>query len=188
MSAPGYGLSSKLEEGCNALETLAAYYREHHVELVGLARIIIENETRAEEVVQEVYLRVCRKSAGFAKANRKLAYLRKAVRREAKHVISRDESAAEGRIVLEHDPIRRPHPRTPLEEVKFREVKSIVRGAISSLPPKQSEAVTLIKLEGKTYAEAAQIMGCKVKTTENHMRRGLAALRRNKAVADIARK
>lgn len=52
-----------------------------------------------------------------------------------------------------------------------------VRAGLDALPDRQREALSLSRFDGLAYAEIAEIMGCSVKTVENHIGRALRTLR-----------
>lgn len=55
------------------------------------------------------------------------------------------------------------------ETVLSRETSELLNQAISQLPEQRRTAFKLCKLEGKTHAEAAQIMGISPNTVHNHL-------------------
>ena len=68
-------------------------------------------------------------------------------------------------------------PHRPDQEADAALLGAHVREALGSLPDRQREAFGLTRFDGLSYAEVAAVMGCSVKTVENHVGRALASLR-----------
>lgn len=56
-----------------------------------------------------------------------------------------------------------------VEQIDFKETQTLINEAVSNLPEQRRKAFTLCKLEGKSYEEAAQIMGISPNTVHNHI-------------------
>lgn len=73
--------------------------------------------------------------------------------------------------------------RTPSSEESARESVRAVRRALSALPAKYKQVITLIHIEGRPQAEAAVIMKCTPTTTNSLLFRALRKLRREMGAA-----
>jgi RNA polymerase sigma-70 factor (ECF subfamily) len=117
----------------------------------------------AEDVAQEVFLKVWRRAKSFKgrssfytwlyriAVNQCLNFREKRRRRRAEPL---DEGVADGR----------PGPAESYE----KEAKSrLVRAAIDELPGKQRMALILSKFEGRSYKEIAQMMGASLASVES---------------------
>lgn len=119
----------------------------------------IGNYSEAEDIAQDVFVKVWRKIKSFkgeAKfstwlyrivVNQCLDYRRKSKRKTA--VVSLDEKLEEGKI---------PESLTVGIDFEQKKRESIVRQAINELPDKQRIAMILAKYEAKSYQEIADIM------------------------------
>lgn len=58
--------------------------------------------------------------------------------------------------------------------------------ALSTLSPRQRQAVVLVEGFGLTHREAAELLGCAKSSIQNHVERGMARLRTNLEVNDNA--
>ena len=79
--------------------------------------------------------------------------------------------------VLESGVTMRPE-HDPDAQVLRREIRSAVRRAMSQLTPEIRLVVSLALLEGRTYREIAEIVGCPVGTVRSRLSRGRQQLRR----------
>lgn len=64
--------------------------------------------------------------------------------------------------------------------------KPALVGAMSALPPRQRAAVLLVHGYGYSLSEAADQMGCRIRTLRHHLDRGLVKLRHSLGVTDDA--
>lgn len=87
--------------------------------------------------------------------------------REKRH-LRRVEAAGEAQMVA--------FP-TPMERLEQRRLGDRVAQAIAMLPEDQQRAVSLVDIEGLTFAEAAEVLGVKQGTVASRVARGRAALR-----------
>ena len=149
-------------------------FREHCQGLVCFAHRFTGDMPAAENVVQEVFLKVWRDRARLEEAASIKAYLYTAVRNEAlKYVRHAD---VERRGVPELKMIRAVVP-TPEEELHNKTIAESVHGAIERLPDRRRLIFTMNRFDRLTYVEIAQALEISIKTVETQMGRALAFLR-----------
>ena len=81
------------------------------------------------------------------------------------------------REVISTETMELAHERTPEREANERQLVDTVRHAVRSLPIPQRQVVTLVDLEGFTYASVAEILEIPVGTVMSRLCRGRRALR-----------
>ena len=152
----------------------AALYDVLGATVFGMARRVIRDPARAEEVAQEVFLQVWQTAARFDPARAKSWVLTLAHRRAVDAV--RHDQAATNRENsydwspgVDHDQV--------LETVTVRLEHEQVRRCLEGLTELQREAVNLAYYQGYTYAEVAQVLGANPATVKTRMRDGLVRLR-----------
>ncbi len=154
----------------------AALYDELAGSVLGLARRVIRDPARAEEVAQEVFLQVWQTAVRFdpARGSAKSWILTLAHRRAVDAV--RHDQAATNRDMaydwspgVDHDEVS--------ETVTVRLEHEQVRRCLSSLTDLQREAITLAYYQGYTYAEVATVLDANPATVKTRMRDGLIRLR-----------
>jgi len=159
-----------------------ALFREHYAGLCSFAGRYLKSRAVAEEVVQELFLRLWeRLKARESVSGRATApeitrsYLYTAARNRALNVVQRE------RLERKHqeDETREMEvsERTVHDEVEDRELVHAARRAIAALPERCRLVFELSRRQGLTYAEIAEVLGVSVKAVEANMTRALKALR-----------
>ncbi|MFC3198197.1 RNA polymerase sigma factor [Parapedobacter deserti] len=69
------------------------------------------------------------------------------------------------------------HDPAPGEQLERAESQALVRAVLERLPPKRRAVFALCRLEGKSYAEAAEILGIGVGTVNDHIVKATRFLR-----------
>jgi RNA polymerase sigma-70 factor (ECF subfamily) len=175
--------------------TFARAYDEHAPAVYGTALRVLGNPAAAQDVAQDVFLRVWRRPGGFDPARGDLgAYLRLMARSRA---LDLWRSAQAGGRATDRLKIAsgRDEPRTeeqPAERAELDEHRRRVRAALGALPDAQREAVVLAYWGGLTADEIAARSGVPLGTAKSRVRLGLRRMRdelgdvRAEAVAEAA--
>jgi RNA polymerase sigma-70 factor (ECF subfamily) len=141
----------------------------------GLARRVVRDPERAEDVAQEVFLEVWRKAPAYepSKGTAKTWILTIAHRR-AVDAVRRNEASRkyESRTVV--DDVQH---ESPGDGLLAREEKQRVRDCLGTLTDLQLESVQLAYYNGYTYSEVATLLDKPLPTIKTRMRDGLIRLR-----------
>jgi len=157
-------------------EALAEAYRRHAGAVYGLARRLLANPAMAEEVVQEVFLRLWNQPDRFDPQRGSLrSYLLAQCHGRSVDLL-RSESSRRNRE--ERDSRRTAEAGYDLEhEVLDLNVAEGVRTAMGQLSEGERRAIELAYLGGHTYREVAQLLGEPEGTVKSRIRSGLRKLR-----------
>ena len=155
---------------------LAEVYRRHGGAVYGLAKRVMGNMTEAEDVTQEVFLRLWNQPDRFDPARGSLRSFLLAQshgravdairssnsrrRREARDAFDTGSSAYD----MQH-------------EVWDMAVADQVATAMGSLPPEERRAIELAYFDGRTYREVAQLLGQPEGTVKSRIRNGMRRMR-----------
>lgn len=167
----------------------AACFRElvirHQRNVLNVASRITGNREEAEDIAQEVFLRVYRAVNDYRPLTKFSTYLYKITLnlslnqvRRAKVVLNRFFSGEEGdKEEFERAGRADTLPDTPLTSMEKEEAKKAVRKAIRSLPKRQRLAIILSQYQELSYQEISEILGCSLKAVERLIHRGKGQLK-----------
>lgn len=146
------------------------FVRDNQQALVRYAALLSQSRAHAEDLVQEVLVRVYPRWDALTRAEGSLyAYVRRAVTNEylswrrrwsTRHIHLAETSVLEQRTV---DP--------------WQTGDDELWECLRRLPRQQRAAVVLRFYEGLTDAEISEVMGCREGTVRGHVSRGVATLR-----------
>jgi RNA polymerase sigma-70 factor, ECF subfamily len=165
-------------------DALAEVYRRHGGAVFGLARRLLSDPALAEEVVQEVFLRIWDRPERFDPARGSLrSYLLAQCHGRAVDLLRSETSrrrreekevrlTAEGRYDLEH-------------EVWDLAMAEHVKVAVNALPELERRAIELAYFGGHTYREVAELLAQPEGTVKSRIRTGLRRLRDELTAAGV---
>ena len=155
-------------------------YAAHARGVYAAALRVLGRPADAEEVAQEVFLRLWRDPTRFDPARGELGpYLRLMARSRALDLYRKDQADARARDGLELMESRRGDEREhdPSAAAELAEMRLAIGDALRRLPPEQREAVVLNHFLGVTAREIAQRSHVPFGTARSRIRIGLAKLR-----------
>ena len=158
------------------LDAFGRLYDELAPLVFGVARRVVRDPSRAEEVTQEVFTEVWRQAARFdpSRGSVRTWVLTIAHRRAVDTVRSTQASRAREEHVGRREPVDVAGPEDAVVTAAEHEG---VRRCLDSLTPLQSQAVRLAYYQGFTYPEVAELLGRPLPTVKSRMRDGLIRLR-----------
>jgi len=150
--------------------------RTHSARVYRLAYRLTGNPHDAEDLTQEVFVRVFRSLAGYTPGTFEgwlhrittNLFLDSARRRQRIRFEGLGQDA-EGRLAG-----RAPSPAEAFDE---RQLDGDIQAALRDLPPDYRAAVVLCDIQGLTYEEIADTLGVKLGTVRSRIHRGRAQLR-----------
>lgn len=163
-------------------DALAEAYRRHAGAVFGLARRVLSDLPLAEEIVQEVFLRLwdhpdrfdpergSLRSFLLAQAHGRAVDLLRSNTSRRQRELREARKAAEAGYDIEH-------------EVWDLAVADRVKEAVSTLPDDERRAIQLAYFGGQTYREVAAALGEPEGTIKSRIRVGLKRMR--SALADV---
>ncbi|MBP7703646.1 MAG: sigma-70 family RNA polymerase sigma factor [Caulobacter sp.] len=155
---------------------LEAIYRDTSAKLLGVVLRIVPNRAEAEEVLQEVYLRVWRNAAAFDPARASpITWLAAIARNRA---IDRARQGGGRTFVSDEAIAAMPDGAASASEtVEASEASAGIERCLEELEPPQAGAVRMAFFEGLTYDALASKVGVPLGTMKSWIRRSLLKLR-----------
>ena len=150
-----------------------ALYTAHWRYLVRLAVLLVDDVASAEDVVQDAFIALHRRSEGLRDPEAALAYLRTSVLNLARSVLRRRQ------VVRKHLRVAEPEATAAADhDVLLRDEHRAALAAVRRLPRHQREVLILRYWSGLSEREIAQTLGISPGSVKSAASRGLATLQR----------
>jgi RNA polymerase sigma-70 factor (ECF subfamily) len=151
-------------------DTTLAVFMAHRAELIRYAAGIVGCRARAEDVVQEAYIRFD-DMAGRRELGEPVGYLYRVVRNLAldwarRLKLERRHAGEEIAALAEAQP-------TPEDEALHRDRVRLVLAALDELPERTRRAIELYRVEGLKLREVADILGISIASAHALIQQGL---------------
>lgn len=155
----------------------ASVFLVHYLDLVRLARLLLDDRESAEDVVQDVFAAMQSRWRQFDDQASALRYLRTAV-------VNRSRSALRQRRLRRQAQHFEDIPIRAAEESALQRLENArVRQAIAVLPRRQREVIVLRYFENLSVAEAAEVLKISPAAVKASASRGLDSI--EKALARL---
>jgi RNA polymerase sigma factor (sigma-70 family) len=161
--------------------SITELYDRFRAPAYSLARRILGDDVLAEDVLQEVFLSIWRRPAGFDSSRGGLStWVMSMVHHKAVDAVRREQSQRDrqARAQLDLDSTAPAGTLDVGDAVCDRAVAQRVRTALAALPPAQREALGLAYYSGYTQSEIASLTGTPLGTVKTRMRAGMGQLRK----------
>jgi RNA polymerase sigma-70 factor (ECF subfamily) len=171
---PDAELVHRLRQGDE--RALEVVFRSHFAGMASFVQRFVHSPDVAEELVQDIFLKLWTKRDQLAEIETLKTYLYRAARNQALNHLRRMK--LERRWQEEHADEAEPAVSfTAVENATEQELAAAVQAAVARLPPRCREVFLLSRDGGLTYAEIAKALDISVKTVETQMGRALKSLR-----------
>ncbi len=154
-------------------EQFVNLYRTYYQELVLYATRFLKDPVRAQDAVQEVFLKLWKKRDSLDLRAAQKALIYKSVRNLCLNALRNDKTHEH---LKQHIPEPAGMPG-PLDTVEAAQLKKQINHWVSLMPPRRREVFELSRYNNLSYKEIGEVMGISVKTVENHILEALRSLR-----------
>jgi RNA polymerase sigma-70 factor (ECF subfamily) len=161
-------------------DTFERTYAEHRRPVIAAAYRVLGDADQAEDVTQDVFLRLWRNPRAFdARRGNLRSYLRLMARSRAVDLWREGQAADRAgdrlRIAVAGDDV--PAENAPVEAMRRGSDRAVIGAALRALPEAQREAVVLAFWGGLTGTQIARRSSVSLGTAKSRTRLGLAKLR-----------
>jgi RNA polymerase sigma-70 factor (ECF subfamily) len=156
---------------------LRIVYQDTSAKLFGVCLRILNDKSEAEDVLQDVYVTVWRKAAGFDPDRASpITWLVAITRNRAIDRLRASALMRRMEPIESADAVSDPAPAA-VERVELAQQHERLANCLKELETRQSAAIRAAFLDGATYEELAQRMSVPLGTMKSWIRRGLLKLR-----------
>jgi RNA polymerase sigma-70 factor (ECF subfamily) len=145
------------------------FYRSEYRSVVALAAILSGSRWAAEDLAQEAFSAAFREWDRVRDFAHPHIWVRRVVANKSASLIRRNVAEVKARTRLDGS-------RPPLQQLP--DESEDLWDAVRRLPRRQTEAIVLVYLDGRSLEEAGEVMGCTAGTVKTHLKRGRGSLAR----------
>ena len=178
-------LVTRVQQGDKkAFDVLVLKYQHR---IMAVVSRFIRDHAEVQDVAQEAFIKAFRALPNFRGDSAFYTWLyRIAINTAKNHLVSRgrrppssDIDVDDAEFLSESDSMR--DIETPENQLMRDQLEAVVNKAIKDLPPDLRTAITLRELDGLSYEEIADVMGCPIGTVRSRIFRAREAIDRQMA-------
>ncbi|HTF05934.1 MAG TPA: RNA polymerase sigma-70 factor [Bacteroidia bacterium] len=149
-------------------------FRQFHPMLCRYAHTILKDVEAAEEIVQDVFLKIWEKRESLVITVSVKSYLYRAVHNSCLNLVDKKKKE----VRMDEVPLKIVHQSAaPVEDIQTRELEKAIAGALDQLPEQCRKVFELSRFGNMKYREIAEMLGISIKTVENQMGKALRIMR-----------
>lgn len=162
----------------NDERAFSEFFDHYNIRLMNFAMLFIPQYDQAEEIVSDVFLKLLNKKRELLKIDRFEGYLFMMVKNHALNHL-KSKSKDRGNILIDNieDHLTSDFIE-PDKKVINDDLRKFLSIAIQKLPPKRRLVTKMVKDEGMSYKEVAEILELSVRTVEVHLKLAMQDLRK----------
>lgn len=151
-------------------------FRSSYVSLVRYAKTLIKDHDTAEEIVQDLFVRLWQDREKLNIESSLNGYLFRSVHNRCLHYIEHNRVVE--RHAAEMAYRQTDSPESPSEILNYKELQEKIARIMERLPERCGRIFTMSRFEGLKYSEIAEKLSVSVKTVEANMGRALKEFRK----------
>jgi RNA polymerase sigma-70 factor (family 1) len=148
-------------------------FRAHYNALANYAFSIVKNQQDAEDVVQEVFIRLWQHKPAAIKTDQAKFYMLTATKNACISLLRKQA----GKFMVEPDAIQLSDTADETASTGDVDIAAVVDKALATLPPQCLAIFKMSRFGQLTYQQIAGELGISVKTVENQMGKALKIMR-----------
>jgi RNA polymerase sigma-70 factor (ECF subfamily) len=160
----------------NDEKALRQLFELYYPRLLQLAHLILKNNEAAEDAVLEIFARIWEMRTSLREIENLDRYLYVMVKNHSLKHLRKDKDLIQASI--DKAPYKEVlHTQHPEQAMLDDELGQIIDEAVLNLPEKCRIVFRLVKEEGHTYKEAAELLSVSYKTIDNHLNLAMNRIR-----------
>jgi RNA polymerase sigma-70 factor, ECF subfamily len=165
----------RLLQQTDEVKFMEALFKAYYNPLCRTAFRVVNDRDTAEDLVQEVFVKVWNNRQALQINTSLKAYLHRSTINTALNYLEKNKR----QVNLEAEDLIKAAPATNQleEQLSFKEVENRVEEAINALPPACRTIFVLSRYENMSYQEIANTLNLSIKTVENQMGKALKTMR-----------
>jgi RNA polymerase sigma-70 factor (ECF subfamily) len=149
-------------------------FRQYHQQLCRYAFTILKDAEAAEEMVQDVFLKIWERKENLEITVSIKSYLYRAVHNSCLNLSDKKKKE----VRMDEAPLKIVHPSAnPAENIQTRELEKAIAAGLNQLPAECRKVFEMSRFGEMKYREIADALGISVKTVENQMGKALRIMR-----------
>lgn len=152
-------------------------FDHYHGYVYTFAKKITRSETEAEEIVQDIFLKIWFTRNSLPAINNFGAYLSRLVRNKALNQLRSESIRHKGKDEVLSDSA--PYDLSTQQVLDYKEVRDILDQALAQLSEKQREIYLMCHEQGLKYDEVAALLQISSHTVHYHMKQALQLIRQH---------
>jgi RNA polymerase sigma-70 factor (ECF subfamily) len=157
-------------------EQFESLFRSSYVSLVKYAKTLIKDQETAEEIVQDLFVRLWQNKERLKIESSLNGYLFRAVHNKCLHYI--DHRKVVERHAEEIASSQSDATEDPSEILHYKDLQARIARVLERLPERCGKIFCMSRFEGMKYSEIAEKLSVSVKTVEASMGRALKEFRK----------
>jgi len=165
---------------------LREVYREYSAAVYGLAMRVLANDALAEEVVQDVFVRLWERPERFDGSRGPLrAYLLAMTHSRAVERVRSEDSLRRRHEHAQRESLHQTRIDDPEDLLVDKDVASAIRKALAALPDSQRVPIEMAYFDGMSYRQVAEVLKEPEGTIKYRIRGGMQKLRTALRAAEV---
>ena len=159
-------------------KAFSEFFDCYHSKLIKFASLYVPNYDQAEEIVSEVLIKLLKKRKTLHEIEKFEGYLFTMIKNQSLNYIKQNKKNINHLSIENAEDFFSTERIDPYEKYLESELRDLLNKAIELLPPKRQMVFKLIKDEGMSQKEVADLIDISVRTVEVHLKLAVKDVRK----------
>ena len=159
-------------------KAFSEFFDSYHSKLIKFAHLYVSRYDQAEEIVSEVLIKLLKKRKTLHEIEKFEGYLFTMIKNQSLNYIKQNKRRQSHLPIENIEDFFSTERIDPYQKYLERELRNLLNKTIELLPPKRQMVFKLIKDEGMSQKEVADLMDISVRTVEVHLKLAVKDVRK----------